>query len=110
MNNLDQVGDHVGVRQGGHVAELILLAGQDLSEDSAHDLARSRLRKVVDNDDLLRGGKRPDLLAHGEHQLLLGGGDVVDLLLEGDEGGDGGAGQLVREADDGVFGHERVLD
>ena len=46
LEAVDDGGDHRGVGEGGHIAELILLARGDLAEDTAHDLARPGLGKA----------------------------------------------------------------
>ena len=40
---------HRGVGQGGHVPQLIVLVGGNLSQDATHDLGRTCLRKARDN-------------------------------------------------------------
>mmetsp|Transcript_3083 Transcript_3083/g.10143 ORF Transcript_3083/g.10143 Transcript_3083/m.10143 type:complete len:416 (+) Transcript_3083:290-1537(+) len=61
---LDEHLDDRGVREGGHVPELVRLAAGDLAQDPAHDFARARLWKARHADDGVRGGDPADLLAH----------------------------------------------
>lgn len=92
------------------VTKLILLAGENLSQDTAHNLAGARLGQVRDDKDGLGGGKGADAFADLHDELLAQG--VVDLvaLLDGDECVDGLAGELVVDADDGSLGDGGVLD
>lgn len=92
------------------VAKLVLLAGENLSQDAAHNLAGARLGQVGNDKDGLGRGKRSNALADLHDKLLAQG--VVDLvaLLDGDKGVDGLAGELVVDADDGGLGNGLVLD
>ncbi len=92
------------------VAQLILLAGENLSQNTAHNLARARLGQVGNDKDGLGRGKGTDALADLHDKLLAQG--VVDLvaLLDGDKGVDGLAGELVGDADNGGLGDGVVLD
>jgi hypothetical protein len=83
------------------VAQLVLLAGEDLSENAAHDLAGSRLWQVGDDVDGLGGGEGADAPADLENKVLAQ--VVVDgvSVLESDKGVDGLAGELIGHTDDG---------
>jgi len=59
------------VRERTQVTKLISLAGDELPQDTAHDLARARLRQVPDKVDLLRCREGADDLADLEDELLL---------------------------------------
>ncbi|CRJ89941.1 hypothetical protein BN1708_009310, partial [Verticillium longisporum] len=92
------------------IAELVLLAGEDLPQNAAHDLAGARLGQVGDDEDGLGGGKGADALADLHDELLAQGVAGAGGVLEGDKGVDGLAGELVGDADDGGLGDGVVLE
>ena len=92
------------------IAQAVLLAAQHLPQDPPHDLAAARLGQVRDDVDGLWAGEGADALADLHDHLLLGGVGVGGGVLEGDEGVDGLAGQLVGDAHDGRLAHVGVLD
>jgi hypothetical protein len=67
---LDQVIDNRGVGQRRGVAQRAEIVLGDLAQDTAHDLARTRLRQARRELDLVRRGDRPDLGAHMLDQFL----------------------------------------
>src|SRR5947209_10973956 len=72
---------HRGVRQGSDVPQLLVLAGGDLAQDAAHDLARPRLGQAGDDLDAVRRGNGadgvPHLLLEHAHELLRVGALVL---------------------------------
>ena len=125
--------DDAGLCKGGEIAKLVALASDDLAHDAAHDLAGARLGQVRDDVDLLGRREGADDLAHLEDELLdeagLVGGVVAELTagglrsermlrenleeyvrLEGDEGVDSLARELVVGTDDGGLSDTRVED
>ena len=93
-----------------NIPQLILLPSQDLPQDPPHDLATPRLGQVRNNKDRFRRGEGTDALAHLLHQVAAQ--LVVNLVavLDGDEGVDGLARELIRDADHGGFADGLVLD
>ena len=92
------------------ITKLILLASNDLPQNAAHDLARASLGKITDDVDGLGGSEGTDAAADLEDELLAE--SVVDLgaLLDGNEGVDGLAGELVGNTDDSSLGDRVVLN
>jgi hypothetical protein len=92
------------------ITKLVLLTSEDLAEDTPHDLPAAGLGQVGHDEDGLGGGEGADALAdlHDEVLAQL----VVDLVavLDGHEGVDGLARQLVVDAHHGRLGHGLVLD
>ncbi len=68
---LDEGLDDFGIGQGGDISHVLVLAGGDVSQDPAHDLARARLGQPGDDEDLIGCGHGAD--------------DLADLLFEGAE-------------------------
>src|SRR5574343_171142 len=100
------------VFQRRRVLRQFLALGQT-AQQTAHDLARTGLRQVVAETDVLLLGDRTDLLAHPVGQFLDDALGVVTgraLALEHDEGDDGFTGQVVRTANHGSFGNQRIGD
>ena len=64
------------------VTELITLAGDDLAHDATHDLARTSLRHIRDDVDLLRGGEGTDDLSDLQRELLDQSSFVVRIVFE----------------------------
>ena len=79
--------DNAWVCKRTQVAELILLAGDELPQDTAHDLARARLRQVPDEVDFLWCCEGTDDLADLEDELLLEDLWVRGVVLEFAGGG-----------------------
>ena len=69
------------------VTELIRLAGDELPQDTTHDLARARLRQVADEVDFLRCCEGADDLADLEDELFLEHLWVRGVVLEFAGGG-----------------------
>lgn len=86
------------------VAQLILLAGQDLAHDTTHNLARSCLGQVWNNKYCLWRCEWSNRLAHLQNQVLLDLFVGFSAVLEGNKGVDGLACQLVVNANDRGFG------
>src|SRR4051794_15771904 len=91
---LAELGDDAEVLERRGVAGA-LAAGGDVAEEPAHDLAAAGLRQGVGEADVVRAGQGADLLDHVGAELL------AELLagrlarLEGDEGRDRLAAELV---------------
>jgi hypothetical protein len=66
---LDGIND-TRIGQGAEVTQLVALSGRDLAHDTTHDLARSGLGEVWNDDDLLRSGEGSDDLPDLEDELL----------------------------------------
>ena len=66
----NQMIDDAWVCECAQVTELIRLAGDELPQDTAHDLARARLRQVPNEVDFLRCCEGTDDLADLEDELL----------------------------------------
>jgi len=110
MNNLDNLLDHARIRQRTSIAKLVLLARQDLAQDTAHDLAAPRLGKVGHNVHGLGRREGSDALAHLDDELLPERVRGVVAVFYRDESVDGLAGQLVGYTDDGGLRDGVVLD
>lgn len=115
MHILDDLVDDAGIGEGGSVAELILLAGQNLAQDPPHDLARSRLGQIGHAEDGFGCGEGTDGLSHLHDEVFPQ--RVVDLvaILNADKGIDGLPREFVMDADhgslaNGVVFNERGLD
>lgn len=94
----------------GDISQRVLLARQNLPQDSTHNLSTTGLGQVGDDDDRLRRRERANALAHLQDEVLFQlVGDLV-AVLDGDESIDGLAGEFVSDADNGGFGHGAVLD
>src|SRR5699024_7938400 len=111
---LDQI-HHRGVGEGLGVPHLAVLG--DVAQQAPHDLPRTGLGQLGDQEDLLRLGDRADLLAHvGAQQLggllvAAGSGDLLLVAPAQDPEGDRGlAGGLVVRADHGGRGGPGVAD
>ena len=93
-----------------HVTKLILLASQDLPQDAAHNLATASLGQVGHDVDRLGRGKRSDALAHLQDKLLAERIRGLGSVLEGHEGIDSLARELIGNTNDGSLGDRVVLD
>jgi hypothetical protein len=89
---------------------LILLAGQDLPQNTAHNLPASCLGQVWDDIDCLGRGEGPDALAHLRDELLAQSVTGIVALLQGDKGRDGLARQLIGYTDDSGLANRMMLD
>ena len=58
-------------RKRAQISKLITFARDDLAHDTAHNLARARLGKIVDDVNLLRGREGADSFANLEHEFLV---------------------------------------
>lgn len=71
-----------GIGQGAEVAQLIAFSTRDLAHDTAHDLTRPRLGEVGNDENFLRGSKRPNDLSNLKGELLGEGGLIVGIVRE----------------------------
>jgi hypothetical protein len=92
------------------IAELVLLACQNLSQNAAHDLTTSRLGEISNDVDGLGGSKGADALSDLQDKLLAESVCSLVSVLDGNEGVDGLAGQLVRNTNDGRLSNGVVLN
>jgi hypothetical protein len=109
---------------GREISELVSLARHNLPQNSAHNLARSSFRQIVDQElhvsrgvpqrlrmthNLLRRGEWTDDLADLQCQLLVQVGLLralrVELWLHGHKGIDGLSGDIVCASNDSSFGN-----
>lgn len=68
------------------ITQRVLLPGQDLTQDTPHDLARPRLRKIIDNENRFRSRKRTNGLPHLKHQIFLDLLVAFVAFFQGDKG------------------------
>lgn len=101
---------HGRIGQGRGVTQAVLLAAQDLTQDTAHDLAAASLGEVVDDEDSLGGGEGTNGLADLHHEVLAELLAAVVVLLEGNEGIDGLTGEFIRNTNDGSFGNQGCFE
>ena len=83
------------------ITKLILLAGKNLSQDAAHNLATAGLGKIRHDEDNLGRRKGTDALTHLEDELLAEGIRRLSVALERDESVDGLASELIGNTNDG---------
>ena len=102
-------GEHVEIFERRGVA-LDLRAGGDLLEQAAHDFPGTRLGQRLGEADVVRLGHGTDLPGDVLAKLLAKLGAGLHAGLEGDEGDEGLAFQIIRAADDGSFGDVVVAD
>lgn len=86
------------------VTQAILLTAENLAQNAAHNLTTAGLREIVDHKHSLGGSEGTNRLPDLHNQILahLVGGLVA--ILQGNEGIDGLAGQLVGDTNNGGFG------
>ena len=106
---------HGQYRNGGNthrrgITEAVLLARENLPQDSSHDLARTCLGQIGHHEDRLGRRKRSDGLAHLRDQLLPDLLIGLVAILERDEGVDRLSRELVGDAHHRGFGHRLVFD
>lgn len=94
----------------GDVSKLILLTGQNLSQDTAHDLSTSSLGHVGNDVHGLGSSEGTDALADLDDELLAQSLRGLDALLEGNEGVDSLASELISDTDDSSLSHGVVLE
>jgi hypothetical protein len=70
LHDLDNLVHHRGIAQCTCITQGVLLATQDLAQDSSHDLAGSRLWEIIDNEDSLRRSEGADRFSYLEDQVL----------------------------------------
>ena len=68
------------------ITQGIFLARKNLAQDTSHDLPRSRLREIVDDEDCLWCGERSDRLPHLHDQVLLDLVGCLVAILKGNKG------------------------
>jgi len=110
VDSADDLINHRWVRKSRCVTELVLLAGQDLSQDSAHDLTTASLGQVWHNVDHLGRREWSNALTDLEDEVLAE--RVVGLVsfLDRHECVDSLTGQLVGDTNDGRLSYGVVLD
>jgi phosphoribosylanthranilate isomerase len=106
----DQGLDDVRIGEGGGVADLIDLVFGDLAQNAAHDFAGASLGQCRGELDFVRSGDGPDFLADMKDEFLAEFVGFSDALLEGDEGIEALAFDVVRHGGDGGFGDFRMAD
>ena len=74
--------DNTWIGQGAKVTQLIAFSARDLAHDAAHDLTRSGLGEVWDDNGFLRSGKRPDDLPDLKGELFRQGTLIVGIVGE----------------------------
>ncbi len=99
-----------GITHRRNISQLILLTGQDLSQNSSHNLSTSRLGQIWHDKNGLGSRKRTDALAHLKDEIF--SELVIDLIaiLNGHKGIDGLARELIAHPDHGRFCDGVVLD
>lgn len=105
MSHHRQKGNSVTYRRD--VTQTVLLTAKDLSQDPPHDLATSRLRQVVNNEDSLGRGERSNGLADLQNQVLAQLLAGIMPRLEGHERVHGLTREFIGNADHGGFGNSR---
>ena len=53
LDDLNDLVHHRRIRQSRSITQRVFLAAQDFSENSSHDLARSGLWQIIDNENCL---------------------------------------------------------
>lgn len=91
------------------IAKLVLLAGENLPQNAAHDLARASLGKIRHDVDSLGSGEWANAAADLQDQVLAQGIRRFITILEGDEGIDSLASELVGHANHGRLSNRMVL-
>lgn len=94
----------------GDITELILLAGENLPEDTPHDLAAAGLGEIGHDVHGLGRREGPDAPADLEDELLAERVRGLVAVLDGNKGVDGLARELVRHTNDGSLGDGGVLN
>lgn len=92
------------------VTELVLLAGENLSQDATHNLATSSLRQIRNDKDSLGGSEGTDALSDLEDEIL--SQLIIDLIaiLDCNEGIDSLSGEFIVDTDDSGFSNGVMLD
>jgi len=85
MNRLDYLFNDTGIRERAYIAQLVLLTSQDLTQNSAHNLARTSLWQIIDNNDALRSCERSNCFADLEDQFLGQLRSSFDIIFQGDK-------------------------
>ena len=70
MDSLNNLVHNRWVTKGTYITQLILLARQNLPQDSPHDLARSGLGQIFHDDDVLGSRERANCFANLEDEFL----------------------------------------
>lgn len=104
LDRLDDILNNTWILQRRNITKLILLTAQNLSQNSAHNLARASLGQVLDDVHALGSSKRPNVLADVQDELLAQLGRGGELGLDADKGIDGLASEFVCNTYDGRFG------
>lgn len=72
--------DNARISQGAKISQLIALSGRYLAHNATHDLARSGLGEVWNNDDLLWSSEGSDDLPDLEDEFLGKGSFIVGVV------------------------------
>lgn len=99
-DDLDDVGDDTWLLESGGISKRVLLTSKNLAEDSSHDLSRSSLWKILNDEDSLWSSEWTNLLADLEDEILAGLWGVLGYILEGDESVNGLSSELIGDTDD----------
>lgn len=90
---------------------MVVGALRNLAQNSPHDLPRTSLGEVWNDEDLLGGGNGsnllPDLVAKGVDHLVMG---EIDPLLQDAKGDDRLASEVIRPSHHGSLGAQVILD
>ncbi|TLD19686.1 hypothetical protein PspLS_09526 [Pyricularia sp. CBS 133598] len=92
-----------------HLFEIRPSIYNDLSEDSPHDLATSRLGQIRHNVDLLGGRKRPNASSYLQDELVSQIIKLPAFVLDRHKRIDGLTCQVVGDADGCRFSHGRMF-
>jgi hypothetical protein len=89
---------------------LVFLTSKNLSQDTTHDLSTSSFGQIRDDENCLGSREGTDALSDLENEIL--SQLIVDLItvLDGNEGVNGLAGELIRDTNHSRFSDGVVLD
>lgn len=89
MYRLNNLIHNTGISKSTRITQLIFLASQDLSQNTSHDLSRTRLWQILHDDDTLGCGKWTNCLADLENEFFGQLWSSLDVIFQRDEGIDG---------------------
>ena len=92
------------------VTKLVFLAGKNLSQDAAHNLATPGLGQIRDDEDGLGRSKGANALSNLEDEFFAQSIHVLICVLQGDKGIDGLACELICHTNDSSFTHSMVFN
>lgn len=110
MNSVNDFAHNGRIRQRRGVTKAVLLAAQDLAQNTAHNLTTASLGEVVHNEDSLGSGEWSNRLTDLHDKVLADLLAGLVTLLERDEGVDSLAGKFIGNTDDGSFSNLGVLN